>query len=162
MCVHAKSLQSCPTLCHPMDCNPPGSSVHGILQARILEWVAIFFSRGFSQPRVFEPWVRTWVSYIAGRFFTIWATRKAPGKMYLCLKYSSCCMRAQSCLTLSDPPPRQTPLSMGFSRQECWSGLPFPPPGDLPAQGVNLCLFHLLHWQADSLPLHHLRSPKYS
>ena len=39
-CVHAKLLQSCLTLCNPMDCSPPGSSVHGILQARILEWVA--------------------------------------------------------------------------------------------------------------------------
>ena len=43
--------QSCPTLCDPMDCSPPGSSVHGILQARILEWVAFPFSRGSSQPR---------------------------------------------------------------------------------------------------------------
>ena len=43
--------QLCPTLCDPMDCSPPGSSVHGILQARILEWVALPFSRGFSQPR---------------------------------------------------------------------------------------------------------------
>ena len=43
--------QSCPTLCDPADCSPPGSSVHGILQARILEWVAISFSRGSSQPR---------------------------------------------------------------------------------------------------------------
>ena len=42
--------QSCPTLCDPMDCSPPGSSVHGILQARTLEWVAIFFSRGSSRP----------------------------------------------------------------------------------------------------------------
>ena len=41
-------FQSCPTLCNSMDCSPPGSSVHGILQARILEWVAIPFSRGFS------------------------------------------------------------------------------------------------------------------
>ena len=44
----AKPLKSCPTLCDPMDCSPPGFSVHGILQARILEWVAISFSRGFS------------------------------------------------------------------------------------------------------------------
>ena len=44
-CVRAKSLQLCPTLCNPMNCNPPGSSVHAILQARILEWVAIPFSR---------------------------------------------------------------------------------------------------------------------
>ena len=43
--------QLCPTLCDPMDCSPPGSSIHGILQARILEWVAISFSRGSSQPR---------------------------------------------------------------------------------------------------------------
>ena len=47
----AKSLQSCPTLCDPMDCSPPGSSVRGILQARILEWVAMPSSRGSSQPR---------------------------------------------------------------------------------------------------------------
>ena len=44
-CMHAKSLQSCPTLCDPMDCSPPGSSVHGILQARTLEWVAMLSSR---------------------------------------------------------------------------------------------------------------------
>ena len=43
--------QSCPTLCGPMDCSPPGSSVHGILQARRLEWVAISFSKGSSRPR---------------------------------------------------------------------------------------------------------------
>ena len=47
----AKSLQSCPTPCDPMDCSPPGSSVHGILQTRILEWEAIPSSRGSSQPR---------------------------------------------------------------------------------------------------------------
>ena len=47
----------------------------------------------------------------------------------------------------------QTPLSMGFSRQENWSGLPCPSPGDLPNQGSNPCLLHLLHWQVGSLPL---------
>ena len=50
-CVHAKSLQSCTTLCDPIDCIPPGSSVHGILQARMLEWVAMPSSRGSSQLR---------------------------------------------------------------------------------------------------------------
>jgi len=50
VCV-GKSLQSCLTLCDPMDYSPPGSSVHGILQARILEWVAMPFSRRSSQPR---------------------------------------------------------------------------------------------------------------
>ena len=63
--------QSCPTLCDPMDYSPPGSSVHGILQARILERVAIPFSRGSSWPRD-----QTQVSCIQNRFFTIWATRK--------------------------------------------------------------------------------------
>ena len=64
---------SCLTLCSPVDCSPPGSSVHGILQARILEWVAISFSRGSSQPRD-----RTQVSHIVGRHFNLWATREAP------------------------------------------------------------------------------------
>ena len=68
-------IQWCPPLCDPMDCSPPGLSVHGLLQARILEWVAISFSGGI-----------------------------------------------------------------------------------FPAQGLNLCLLHLLHWQADSLPQHHLGS----
>ena len=62
------------TLCNPMDCNPPGSSVYGIQQARILEWEAIPFSRQSSLPRV-----QISVSHIAGRFFTIWATREALG-----------------------------------------------------------------------------------
>ena len=65
------AAQLCPTLCDPVDCNPPGSFVHRILQAMILERVAISFSRGSSQPRD-----RTWVSCIASRLFTIWATRK--------------------------------------------------------------------------------------
>ena len=51
VCVHAKSLQSCPALCDPVDYSPPGSSVNGILQARILEWVAMLSSRGPSPPR---------------------------------------------------------------------------------------------------------------
>ena len=64
--------QSCPTLCESMDWSPPGSSVDGILLARILEWVAIPFSRGSSLSR---DW--TQVSCIADRIFTIWATREA-------------------------------------------------------------------------------------
>ena len=66
-----KVIQSCLTLCNHMNCSPPGSSVHGILQATILEWVVVPFSRGSSQPR---DW--TQVSCIAGGFFTVWATRK--------------------------------------------------------------------------------------
>ena len=63
--------QSCPTLCDPMDCSLPGFSVHGIFQARVLERVAISFSRGSSWPRD-----RPQVSCIAGRCFTLWATRE--------------------------------------------------------------------------------------
>jgi len=59
-------------LCDPVDCSPPGSSVHGILQARILERVAISFSRGSSRPRD-----RTQVSHLAGRCFNLWTTREA-------------------------------------------------------------------------------------
>ena len=67
--------QSCLTLCDPMDCSPPGSSVHGISQARILEWVAISFSRGSSRPRD-----RIWDFCIAGRFSTTWASREVKGE----------------------------------------------------------------------------------
>ena len=64
--------QSCPTLCHPVDCSPPGSSIHGVFQARILEWVSISLSRGSSQPR---DW--TQVFRLAGRRFNLWDTREA-------------------------------------------------------------------------------------
>ena len=70
--VKALVTQLCPTLCNPIDYSPPGSSAYGFLQARILELVAIPFSRGSSQPRD-----QTQVSCIAAGFFTIWATRKA-------------------------------------------------------------------------------------
>ena len=70
--VEVLVAQSCQTLCDPMDCSLPGSSVHGILQVRISEWVSISFSR-----RSFWPWDWTQVACIAGRFFTIWATREA-------------------------------------------------------------------------------------
>ena len=72
--------QSCPTLCDPMNCSPPGFSVHGMVQARILEWVAIPLSRGSSQPRD-----QTLVSCIAGRLFTVWAT----GKSFFMAEYYS-------------------------------------------------------------------------
>ena len=64
--------QLCPTLRDPVDCSLPGSSVHGILQARVVEWVAISFFRGSSWPR---DW--TWVSHIGGRHFNLWDTREA-------------------------------------------------------------------------------------
>ena len=58
--------QSCLTLCDPMDCSLPGSSVHGIFQAIVLEWIAISFSRGSPQPKD-----QTWVSRIVDRCFTV-------------------------------------------------------------------------------------------
>ena len=64
--------QSCPTLCESMDCSLPGSSLHGILQARVLGWIAISFSRESSQPRD-----QTRVSRIPGRCFNLWATSEA-------------------------------------------------------------------------------------
>ena len=64
-------VQLCPTLWDPVDCSLPGSSVHGILQARTLEWVAISFSGGSSRP---TDW--TWVFVIGGRCFNLWATRE--------------------------------------------------------------------------------------
>ena len=82
-CVHAKLLQSYLTLCNPVDCSPPGFSVQGILQARILEWVAMPFSRGSSPPRgqtcVFCLYcIGRWVLYHSA----IW---EAPWSGYFCL-----------------------------------------------------------------------------
>ena len=106
-----------------MDCCLPGSSVHWILQAGILKWVVISFSRGSSEPR---DW--TWVSRIAGRFFTIWAIREAQAFLFfliliflifnwriIALQYCAsfcctttwisycCCLATKLCLTLCNP-----------------------------------------------------------
>ena len=224
--------QLCPTLCDPVDCSLPGSSVHGILQARILEWIVIPFSKGSSWPR---DW--TWVPCIAGRFFTVWATRGALNQLKkslnflpwftrsflvwplitfptsclvtfpiyplwlrsLCLSHYECIyvlwiFHGLSFVTYTVPsvwnrPPlfllseltpsgpwiasemtfwvfpdfpqtglvscvlsrfshvwlfatlwtaaHQALLSMGFFKQEYWSGLPCPPPGDLPDPGIK-------------------------
>ena len=88
----AKSLQSCPTLCDPIDGSPPGSPIPGILQARTLEWVVISFSNAW----------------------------KGKGKVK-----SLSCVRL---LVTSWTAAYQTPPSMGFSRQEYWSGVPLPSP----------------------------------
>ena len=88
----AASLQSCPTLCDPIDGSPPGSPVPGILQARVLEWVAISFSNAWK-----------------------WKVK----------------MKLLSCVRLLVTPwtaAYQAPPSMGFSRQEYWSGVPLPSP----------------------------------
>ena len=72
--IESEVAQSCPSPCDPMNSSLPGSSVHGILWARILEWFAIAFSRGSSRLR---EW--TQVSWTAGRCFNLWATREAIG-----------------------------------------------------------------------------------
>ena len=89
----AKSLQSCLTLCDPIDGSPSGSPVPGILQARTLEWIAIFFS---------QAWKWKWSHSVVSDLVTPWTAA------------------------------HQAPPSMGFSRQEYWSGVPLPSP--------NICL----------------------
>ena len=115
----------CPALCDPIDCSPPGSSIHGILQGRILEWVAISFSRaGLPYPEIKPEFPA-----LAGGFFAI----ESPGKplKWVCVF---------SCVRLFATPwavARWPPLSMGFSRQEYWRGLPCLSPGDIPDPRVK-------------------------
>ena len=112
-----------------MDCSPPGSSVHGVLEARILEWVSVPFSRRSSQPR---DW--TQVFCIAGsRFFTIWTTREAHSRWSVNASSSYCfCSVTKLCVTLWDPMDCSTPG--------------FPVPHHLPkfAQGHT-------HWIGDTI-----------
>ena len=101
-----------------MGCSPPGSSVRGISQARILECVALFFSR-----RSFWPRDWTCISCFGRWVLYHWATREAIGRLvaYAMLSHFS---RVQLCATAA----HQASPSLGFSRQEHWSGLPFPSP----------------------------------
>ena len=87
-CVCAKLLQLCPMLCNPMDCSLLGSSVHGIFQARILEWVAMPSSRGSSQFGI-EPACLT-IPALASSFFTTSATWDAPLVRMAIIKKSTC------------------------------------------------------------------------
>ena len=109
--------QSCPTLWDPMDCSLPGSSVHRIFQAKVLEWVAISFPRVSSQPR---HW--TWVSCMVGRCFTVWATRgpQPPGPNAWWSEVWMNEWKSFSCVWLFATP--WTIQPMEFSRPEYWSG----------------------------------------
>ena len=82
-----------------MDCSSPGSYVHGIFQARILEWVAISYSKGSSQPREWSQ-----VSHIAGRFFTVWTTREALFIVFIDLELLFQNKEQQSMARLDDSP----------------------------------------------------------
>ena len=74
VCVCAMSIQSCPIPCDPMDCSPSGSSDHGLLQGRALEWVAMSFSKASSRPRD-RTWSLTYLTLVGGLF-----TTQPPGK----------------------------------------------------------------------------------
>ena len=143
-----------------MDCSLPGTSVHGIFKARILEWVAISSSRGSTRPRD-----QTWVSRIVGRRFIVWAAAAAakslqsgptlcdptdssppgstiPGILqartleWVAISFSNAWKWKVKVKSLSGvrlfatawTAAYQAPLSMGFSRQEYWSGVPLPSP----------------------------------
>ena len=104
--------QSCLSLCDRMDCSPPGSSDHGILQARMLSWVAIPFSRGSSQLRV-----EAWVSSIASRFFTVWAK---PGPKDEAMWASEETQPTVAWLCLHLLPPTKKYIWTGGSESDIW------------------------------------------
>ena len=124
--------QSCPTLCDPMDCSPPGSCVHEIFQARILEWVATSFCRGSSQPRD-----RTRVSCPTRRFFTnrrsiVHGILQARILEWVAFPFSRGSSQPKDWIQVS-------PVAGGFftswatrEAQEYWSVWPIPSPVDLP------------------------------
>ena len=113
LCVQAKLLQSCPTLCNPMDCGLPGSSVRGILQARIIEWAAMPSSRGSSQPR---DWTHVscfgrQVLYHFGQC-KFWLQKMRSAAVFHRSKFSSSVQFSsvtQSCPTPCDPTNCSTP-----------------------------------------------------
>ena len=115
-------------LCDPVDCSPPASTVRGILQARILEWVAMPSSRGSSWPR--DGTHGSYVSCICRQvYYTISTTWEAPEELLkVKVKLLSHVRLFATLWTVA----YQAPPSMGFSKQEYWNGLPCPPPVDLP------------------------------
>ena len=144
-CMRVKNqnevIQLCPILSDLMDYSLPGSSVHGIFQARVLEWDAIAFSRIWGKELHF-------VHLCISSHFLV-----QPALAH-CLISSCCCLVAQSCPTLCDPMDCSPPGSSvhGISQARILDGLPFPSPGDLPNPGIESMS---PVWQADSLPLNH-------
>jgi len=130
--IPTKSLQSCLTLCDPMDCSLPVSCVHGDSPGKILEWVAVPSSRGSSQPR---DW--TCISWLTSGFFTTSATWESilywnhfwisfSLKAALCLHWSFIVLNSSLYMLIYLHMFSSELLFMGFSRQEYWNGLPFP------------------------------------
>ena len=125
--------QSCLTLCDPVDCSPPGSSVHGILQARVLEWVAMPSSRGSS-------WLSNWtyiscVFCIAGGFFTT----EPPGKPPVTPWWFNHLVTSNSLRPYGLSPAKfLCPWDFpGKNTRMGYNGLPFPFPGELPNPGIE-------------------------
>ena len=140
-CTH-NPAQSCPTLCDPRDGSPPGSSVPGILQTRILQWLAISFSLQFLIPSAFQ-----FLQILI--FIMLKSFHNNIKPLTQCLKVK---VKLLSCVQLFATQwtvAHQAPPSMEFSRQEYQSGLPFPSQGDLPDPRIE-------HWsptlRADALP----------
>ena len=158
VCVLAKSLQSCPTLCDPMDCSLSGSSVHGIFQGRILEWVVMLSSRGFTDPGIELSSSATLESQ-AGTLLL--SHQGSPKWGYTSNFYFLTFKKSLSHVRLFATPwtvAYQASPSMGFSRQEYWSGLPFPSPGDLLNPGIEPGSPAL---EADALTSEPLGSPSF-
>ena len=126
--VAAKLLQSCLTLCSSIDGSPPGSSVHGILQARTLEWVAISFSNACMHAKSLQSCpTASNQAPLSLRFSRqeYWSGWPFPSPMHACMLSHFSCVRF---CTTPQTAAHQAPPSMGFSRQEYWSGVPFPSP----------------------------------
>ena len=135
-----------------MDWSLPGSSVCGILQARMLEWIAVPSSRGSARPRTQN--VISCISCSSWISCTVGASLPPPEEPLMLLVLR--CAESLSLVWLFATPwnvARQAPLFLGLPRQEYWSGVPFPTPGDLPYPGIEPVSLCLLHWKADSLPL---------
>ena len=124
-CVHIQLLQSCPTLRNPMDCSPPDSSVHGHSSGKKAGVGCHALLQGSSWAR--DRACVSCVSCIAGGFFPAEPFSFPP---------VTCSVVSDSFVTPWTIA-HQTPLSMGLSRQEYWSGSPFPSPGDLPDPGIE-------------------------
>ena len=136
-----------------MVCSPLGSSVHRILQARILGWVAIFFSSGSSQP---GDW--TWVSCFAGRFFINWATTGSIRELNRWKnEVTMCCAKLlQSCLTVCNPmncsPPGSSGHGILLARILEWVAMPSFR-GSFQPRDWTCVSYSYLHWYVSSLPL---------
>ena len=122
-CVHAKSLYLCLTLCDPMECTQPGSSVHGILQKRILEWVAMPSSKEFSQPRN-----RTYISTspaLGGGFFTtsiIWEALRMASRYTNRCSTSLITREMQIKTTRYHLTLVRMTIIKKFTKSKCWRG----------------------------------------